>query len=47
VAIASTDLHQCLSKICIEKKGENVKQEDILEILGITDQLGSKSRLSL
>lgn len=40
------DLQQCLKDICNEREGERVKQEDIMEILGITDDLCSKNRLS-
>ncbi len=40
------DFQDYLKIICIESKGERVKQEDILDILGISDDLSTKSRLS-
>ena len=42
----SGDFQESLRNICIERKGERVKQEDILYVLGIADDLGAKSRLS-
>jgi hypothetical protein len=40
------DLQGSLKDICIEREGERVKQEDILDILGVADDLSAKSRLS-